>query len=215
MVQEKAANRWLELQFGWKPLLSDVYGATQKLAEDSAADPAHWRFRVVGSFSRPYTDYRSGDENFELIETRCKGFEGRKYVVWYRIQNDVAAEAARSGLLNPATVAWELLPFSFVADWFAPIGSFINSLDATVGKEFLAGTTTDFVRVDARRTVRVGPGYPHLVRSGINSTLEYRWGQREVLADFPSYPHFVVKSPLSFIHASEALALLTQALKRF
>lgn len=37
---------------------------------------------------------------------------------------------ARFGLVNPLEVAWELLPFSFVADWFLPIGGYLNAMDA-------------------------------------------------------------------------------------
>jgi hypothetical protein len=39
-------------------------------------------------------------------------------------------------------VAWELVPFSFVLDWFIPIGSYLSQLDASAGMEFLGGSTT-------------------------------------------------------------------------
>ena len=32
------------------------------------------------------------------------------------------------GLINPSTVAWERLPWSFVIDWFIPIGSYLDSV---------------------------------------------------------------------------------------
>jgi hypothetical protein len=32
-----------------------------------------------------------------------------------------------SGLKDPLSVAWELLPYSFVADWFIPIGDFLQA----------------------------------------------------------------------------------------
>lgn len=37
----------------------------------------------------------------------------------------------RFGLLNPLEVIWELVPFSFVADWFLPIGDYLSALDAS------------------------------------------------------------------------------------
>jgi len=37
------------------------------------------------------------------------------------------------GLVNPASLAWELVPFSFVVDWFANVGDFLASFTDTVG----------------------------------------------------------------------------------
>ena len=37
------------------------------------------------------------------------------------------------GVLNPASVAWELTPFSFVVDWFVNIGSFLRQFGDTAG----------------------------------------------------------------------------------
>jgi len=34
------------------------------------------------------------------------------------------------GLYDPLSVAWELVPFSFVADWFIPIGTYLDNLAA-------------------------------------------------------------------------------------
>jgi hypothetical protein len=31
------------------------------------------------------------------------------------------------GLVNPAEIAWEVVPYSFVVDWFLPIGSYISA----------------------------------------------------------------------------------------
>jgi len=39
----------------------------------------------------------------------------------------------RLGLLNPVAVLWEVVPLSFVVDWFIPIGTYLASLDAMAG----------------------------------------------------------------------------------
>jgi hypothetical protein len=44
------------------------------------------------------------------------------------------------GLLNPAAVAWELLPFSFVVDWFLPVGRYLEGLDVPMRFDHLGGT---------------------------------------------------------------------------
>jgi hypothetical protein len=41
--------------------------------------------------------------------------------------------ASRLGLINPASVAWELVPFSFVVDWFTGFGSYLDSFTELAG----------------------------------------------------------------------------------
>ncbi len=37
------------------------------------------------------------------------------------------------GLANPAIVVWELIPFSFVVDWFVTVGQFLENGSAWLG----------------------------------------------------------------------------------
>ena len=50
-----------------------------------------------------------------------------------RVTNQNAYLANRVGMINPATVAWELVPFSFAIDWFLPVTSFLDSYTDQVG----------------------------------------------------------------------------------
>lgn len=43
------------------------------------------------------------------------------------------------GLLNPALLWWELLPYSFVVDWFLPVGDVLTSLTAGIGMDGVVG----------------------------------------------------------------------------
>lgn len=47
--------------------------------------------------------------------------------------NDSLLTLDQCGLINPLSVAWELVPFSFVVDWFLPIGTYINSMSDYAG----------------------------------------------------------------------------------
>jgi hypothetical protein len=52
----------------------------------------------------------------------------------------------QTGVFNAATLIWEIIPFSFVVDWFANIGGLINALNPnpsykTLGS-WLVSTTT-------------------------------------------------------------------------
>jgi hypothetical protein len=52
----------------------------------------------------------------------------------------------QTGFTNPINLLWELLPFSFVADWFLPIGNYLEALTAWNGLEFLDGYQVQFTR---------------------------------------------------------------------
>lgn len=106
---------WLELQYGWIPLLSDVKSAAEALAWNQI--PHTMTIRVGRS------------RNFEMaspVGFRCVSdcrISRRYKVVLY---DDMGAFDGL-GLTDPATVVWELVPYSFVADWFIPIGDYLDT----------------------------------------------------------------------------------------
>jgi len=70
----------------------------------------------------------------------------------FYVQTDVPAH--RISLGNPMELAWELIPFSFVVDWFLPIGNWISALDATLHVTGTWGTVTtkrNYLGTDERR----------------------------------------------------------------
>jgi hypothetical protein len=116
------SGRWLELQYGWLPLLSDSYEAS-KAFESLSKGPRSSLF--VKSYSKKVvrTSYPvAGNEIFYTYSgTRFRRLEFQLYEVM---------SAPRSlGLQDPLSVAWELIPYSFVVDWFIPIGTYLSNLN--------------------------------------------------------------------------------------
>lgn len=62
--------------------------------------------------------------------------DSRRMRFRYRVSDPLMYSAARFGVTNPASTVYNLIPFSFVLDWFANVGDWISSLDAGVGLEF-------------------------------------------------------------------------------
>ena len=122
--------------------------------------------------------------------------------------------ASRLGFTNPLSVTWELLPLSFVADWFYPISDYINSLDATLGWDFMGGSCTK--RIVQKMTVRA-TAYPYPVWylkaiptvSG-SKVFTSKTVNRTVYI-VPPVPDLVrPKNPFSGRHLASAVALLSQ-----
>jgi len=205
---------WLELQYGWRPLLQDIHGAAEFLAQKQS----HEVRNVVRS--RQQLESHDDSQVFSAIDwtplVNTVTFKERRYeisiVLWYSTPGGILATAKEAGFTNPAYLAWELLPFSFVVDWFLPVGKFLESLDATYGLSFEKGCITEFW--DAKQKRIISANGRDLVTGMV-----YNWNGksecREVfcvrtpLEDFPGIVLPQFKNPLSFEHAANAIALLT------
>ena len=49
------------------------------------------------------------------------------------VHNQNLLLANRLGIINPQTWLWDNVPWSFVVDWWLPVGSFLSNLTALVG----------------------------------------------------------------------------------
>lgn len=145
-ISKHAATAYLEYVYAWKPLISDIYGIYELLqlyskgirpiiisgrgsGVDSDTD-------TVEKFS-PSTSGATFFGNYTVTEEKkvvCKvyGKLSSEHIA-FRILN-------QAGLLNPASVIWEAVPWSFVVDWFVPIGPVLNSFSAPAGVDFISGT---------------------------------------------------------------------------
>lgn len=120
------AQNWLELQYGWLPLLKDAEAGAQALAHYLNV-PATLTYRVsrlkeVGYIARsgPFTN--CGITNYFSAPV----LQSHRRSIIARISEPPTVPQLL-GLLDPELVAWELLPFSFVIDWFIPIGSYLEA----------------------------------------------------------------------------------------
>lgn len=134
-----AGNNWLELQYGWLPLIDDL---------KSAGDMIYYHCTQPSPITRV-----SARRSKELLldafyktksGTPLDAFSGtkRQIIAYLRVP---PSNLGLSGLLDPELVAWELVPFSFVADWIAPIGPM---LEARAASAKMVGT---FVTTDTSR----------------------------------------------------------------
>jgi hypothetical protein len=210
---EATANGWLELQYGWKPLLNDIFGAAELLAL-SNAKIVRGRVSAQHSVQRQF-EIKSSSDRIPKVEFVHVEYV-RKYVCYFSASNEVLNALSRMGITNPALIAWELLPYSFVADWFIPIGNWISSFDATLGLDFEKGSVTTFRRTFTNQVwagKSTADPFDTFEGYGI-AKCEYVEVTRSKLTTFPgnSLPQF--KNPVSFDHAANAIALLVQLFKK-
>lgn len=212
-------EQWLALQYGWKPLLSDVYGSAEELAKYHAgvSSPPFAGVEASGRATEQSSIFVSGNALNGNPDWICKysaSARGRAYVDWW-LRNDVSQTAARTGLTNPLNLAWELLPYSFVVDWFLPVGQYLNNLDYATGLDFHRGWESMKIEVawngTPTNTNRQPPGFSSGGWSGGSWSGNVQYYQRLPVGSFPLPPLPHLKDPFSPTHVANGLSLLATA----
>lgn len=209
---------WLELQYGWLPLLNDAEAAAQALAHHLTV-PARKSYKVrkkLTSFAWGQSAAPGGANGFGFCRQRMNYIHERSIIA--RIaEGDLPTTLQKLGLQDPELVLWELLPFSFVADWFIPIGSYMEA------RSFASRLRGTFVYSDKKRSITDGVNDVDY-RPGAKGWLwRTAWPQPGMLYDRISFSRTISTSlkvpmpevkPLSKIaswqHCANAVALLTQ-----
>lgn len=120
LSKNDVAGRWLELQYGWLPLISDVYEAAK--AYEAITSNRSERIQVSITRKVPW-DSSGSKSNYS-----CKGVVQQTAGITYEM-SEILSTPRSLGLTDPASVAWELIPYSFVVDWFIPIGDYLENLN--------------------------------------------------------------------------------------
>lgn len=146
------AERYLEYIYGWKPLMQDIHGLVE-LAKEKGERPLF--LKATGTARRAQSP--RGGEYVDLSHkstTAIVGGEGVSTVrctLHARIDPNYAGSRALNqlGLANPIALAWDLMSWSFVLDWFVPIGPVLHALSAPAGLTFVDGSISNRVSAKA------------------------------------------------------------------
>jgi len=188
------ADLWLELQYGWKPLLSSIHDNASLLGKGGLLEGSSIKASAQRQTSYSDTFVRGQD----TISIECRGGVRTAYSAWVRSPGIVQADTL--GLINPAEVAWELVPFSFVVDWFIPVGNVLQSLTATAGLEMASGYTSSRHQTDFK-----------VNRQGGGSLVITHFSfERYSHSSFQLPELYGARNPFSTMHGLNALALLRQ-----
>lgn len=136
-------DNYLEFHFGWEPLMKDIE-ATLDLYTNPLRLPYGLKVRAGAS-----NDAKSGDTSYpgsfavtDSYQWRC-GVSLRAKVT---LDNLNVFRLEQMGLLNPAVLLWEVVPFSFIVDWFVGVGDFLSTISDFAGLNLENKTVTTFSR---------------------------------------------------------------------
>lgn len=118
LTTQDVSGRFLEMRYAWAPTIADVYEAA-KAFEAISNGPRKVKFKASRRIRRQTWYGTNYCRVPQTIEVR------RAYRVLMR---EEVGFQAQLGLSHPGSILWERLPWSFVIDWFLPIGTYLSVL---------------------------------------------------------------------------------------
>lgn len=193
------ANNWLELQYGWLPLLQDAHTGAQALGKIMGSPMQQTysaQMRKEATLTGVYPNVSWGS---------TKGFT--RYRIKARVREVNVPQLI--GLQDPLGIAWEVMPFSFVADWFIPISGFLEA------RNLNSSVTAVYIHSKLYRTVAQGAVLKNGYHGSSGYREEYFKFDRLISTDLQiPLPTFKPPSSVpSWKRAANALALVSQLFK--
>jgi len=195
----------LEYSFGWAPLVSDLAAAVSIFGNGIPPPTVKGGWGYTQKYSTVQTSYTDRKLHSSNVQV------GWTIKATVRVTNPNTLLLNQLGLANPAAVAWEMTPWSFVVDYFVNVSSFISSFTDRLGMSWENASSTEFVQVNytltAKPTVPTTPRY-HPPSYGIVVT-------RVARSIGIAMPTLRGKPPWEFSlsRAATSVALLLQQLK--
>lgn len=115
------AGAWLALRYGWTPLLNDIYAANELRY-------SYYLKNKSLTVSKKLSGSMTGTAYAKLSDVEYVQFH--RWEAFLDSSTLLPSFGTRLGLDDPMSIAWEALPFSFIADWFYPVGNWLEALQA-------------------------------------------------------------------------------------
>ena len=214
-----AGNLLLFFNYGVKPTLQTIFDGLNEYADPklgtikTVLGKGLEGYKKLGVISPRWPDATFERNSYELTGSyRCKQWANVK------IPPGSAGDVARWSSLNPMSIAWELLPWSFVADWFFNVGDYLRSVES----RFIYGRyvedlwrSTSFIINHNASASRSGGDVPDSVWAGHYAVSGWdKYFKRERLLEIPAIAFPKYAPDLGATRMLNAAALLSTFLRR-
>lgn len=214
------SNFWLAYQFGVAPLVSLVKELNDVRNEGFVPQPRK-------ATARKSTEWRTTAYTYSGYFTyRVDIVDSYEVRVGARFSfgDPAAAFANDYGFDNPLTALWQIVPFSFLVDYFLPVGDWLDANYSVVNPVYADGYKTVVrkrsVTITCDGTTSNAPVYRdsegvirplYIPSHSVVSTHEYLRYDR--VKHFPSFNLVMDRDPFSLNRSLNMLALLFSALR--
>jgi len=139
---------WLEARYGWRPFIREIIALNEAISKLEAPGPTRYEARKNASSawseeSDSVIGYSSRTETYTTTDIFSVSARGLCIA-------DITVPPIR---FNPLVTGWELIPLSFVVDWFWQVGLWLESLELSArASDKTAGLG---LRIEIQRTVKL------------------------------------------------------------
>jgi hypothetical protein len=206
---KKISQLYLGFIYGVKPAIQDFASLMRELGQEAKT----WR-KYKGTATKRWEQsysFKQGPSTITIL---------RKYRLSVKNQVLITGTDSHPSISNHMSInwleaGWEALPFSFVADWFAPIGAYLASQDLFSDVQVKAWHETTFYTEEYEISINHSGQYAGFTFNGPVQTFS---GRKVVVNRFvrdgqPSLPSPQFKSPISRTHIVNSIFLLIANLK--
>lgn len=137
------ASLWLQYTYGVKPMLSTIHGLAEESLRMNMNKAKKVRGRASENVDIEWVRVICPDQ-VALVNTKGK-LKASCTVGVDMLTQDF--DLARFTSLNPLSIAWELMPYSFVVDWFLNVGGYLRNFETSClyASRFRSGYRSDLV----------------------------------------------------------------------
>ena len=136
ILSKVLADTWLEANYGWAPLFSDIKGGNEAL-KDLIARPAI-ETRMAKGYAEKMYFTTSYDGDYDVLGDNVVGITvNTDYWISMLYRAEIVLTCPSTLTMNNATLGfdpanivptvWELVPWSFLIDYFTNVGEVLNA----------------------------------------------------------------------------------------
>lgn len=218
MIYRAIADAWLESRYGWKPIMMDIEHIilnAHKVREQ--CDLRRLVARAGASADGNVNEFAAATPSFTrsvnyVASSKVRRSAGVLYDVKSRTTSDELLALLGLRPSDAPALIWELTPWSFVADWFANVGEWIQAVTPVPGLTPLGHWETSVKETTFTKSGTV-IGAPTV--NGVIDWHGYAGSETVKTYDFTRFcnlplattPELTAK-PLSTLHQADAMALM-------
>lgn len=221
-----AGDNWMEYRYGWRLVVMDAVSLMKTLYDTLTQRPPILRVTAFAAREDHISGSAVGQTWYTGNGVPMVTYDQKQEIGFfyqchggytYQLESVALANAQSFGILNLPLLGWELIPASFVADWFTNVGSVLEGLTAFQGKKLLDGwitksfeSRTEYYFVNLRKATGGVQAVGNLGPKYVGPVIERRF-QRSGMAFTPSSIRIDVD--LSIPRALDAIQMLRQVMR--
>lgn len=203
----KRTSNWLSLRYGWRPLIYDIVGLNEAI-KNLNEKRTRFKERAGTKYTNTYVEYDTVEHSAywtdHVITTQVEtGIRGS-------VIADIEVPAFQ---FNPLQTGWELVPFSFVLDWFFTVGTALSAISFAVHQKAYAASAGYQLKVTRSLAVTMGDTKENFIEGPGQTQVGQSVAVLQVRnpCPIPYIPHFALK--MNEFKVLDLISLILQRLK--